>query len=519
MLKKLSYAARKLILITTLMALVATATSCGSDDESATESRTRNFSASLDCEARFAETTMPMGMGMPMPMPQTVDEGLQEADDAYYVWQEYEDEAYYLEDQLIYLETVFDDTYTDWQMNGSPEEVWPELSSAQDDYELGQISMHRHYGMMGEAEDYYADLVDHVIQIGGETGRNSSADAERDACREQENQMYGDWEAEEAQLELDELERDQAFINNQINAAAQAADKLEDFEVVEDAADEFAAALEAFREVQESGDRGDAYREAYDAKNDAADRVLSALDNGPLGLDRFKTSGTDKTSDNLDEVFLRNFANDLEEVEAAAADAAAQAQAEAQAAADAAAQAALDAAAGDDENTNVVVSVDAVPASAGDDTNVSVPPSVILISSPVVVEVEEVVDEIVFNKNTINGLLTGAGVAAGSVEVKTNSGDWQTLDQDATNSLPLGTNDEEVEIRVTSNDSEPVIVEKVIEIVRVETAAGITPEQLAMLLPVASTTSGSSNSTLPIVIVIAVLIALVAAMVLRKKKS
>ena len=103
--------------------------------------------------------------------------------------------------------------------------------------------------------------------------------------------------------------------------------------------------------------------------------------------------------------------------------------------------------------------------------------------------------------------------------MKTNSGDWQTLDQDATNSLPLGTNDEEVEIRVTSNDSEPVIVEKVVEIVRVETAAGITPEQLAMLLPAASTTtSSSSNSGLLIVIVIA-LIALLAVVVLRKKKK
>ena len=103
--------------------------------------------------------------------------------------------------------------------------------------------------------------------------------------------------------------------------------------------------------------------------------------------------------------------------------------------------------------------------------------------------------------------------------MQTSTQGWVTLNQDATNAVALGTDDEELEIRVTSNDSEPVIVEKVVEIVRVETAAGITPEQLAMLLPVASTTSGSSNSTLPIVIVIAVLIALVAAMVLRKKKS
>ena len=50
MLKKLRHAARKLILITTLMALVATVTSCGSDDESATELRTRNFVPGLDCE-------------------------------------------------------------------------------------------------------------------------------------------------------------------------------------------------------------------------------------------------------------------------------------------------------------------------------------------------------------------------------------------------------------------------------------------------------------------------------------
>jgi LPXTG-motif cell wall-anchored protein len=141
-----------------------------------------------------------------------------------------------------------------------------------------------------------------------------------------------------------------------------------------------------------------------------------------------------------------------------------------------------------------------------------------LINNPVAIEVEEIVDELIFTESNVEDLLIGAGVAVGMVEVKTNDGDWQTLDQDITNSLALGAYDEEVEIRVTSNDAEPVIVEKTVEVVRVQTAAPITPEQLATLLPAASTTpASSSNSGLLIIIVIA-LIALLAVVVLRKKK-
>jgi hypothetical protein len=104
--------------------------------------------------------------------------------------------------------------------------------------------------------------------------------------------------------------------------------------------------------------------------------------------------------------------------------------------------------------------------------------------------------------------------------VKTDGGAWQTLDQDVTNSLALGAYDEELEIRVTSNDAEPVIVEKTVEVVRVQTAAPITPEQLAMLLPVASTTpASSSNSGLLIIVVIAGFIALIVVLFLRKKKT
>ena len=160
-----------------------------------------------------------------------------------------------------------------------------------------------------------------------------------------------------------------------------------------------------------------------------------------------------------------------------------------------------------------------VPTNVDDDTDAAVPAEVRLIDRPVVT-VEEVVDELIFNKNNVKDLLIGADVAVGAVEVKTNSGDWQTLDQTATNALALGTNDEEIEIRITSNDAEPVIVEKVVEVARVEPAASITPEQLAMLLPVASaTTSSSSNSGLLIIVVIVGLIALIAVVVVRKKKS
>jgi hypothetical protein len=218
------------------------------------------------------------------------------------------------------------------------------------------------------------------------------------------------------------------------------------------------------------------------------------------------------------------------------------AQAQAQAAADAAAQAQLDAqveadtqedeadaaesealitvepTTGDDGEVEPVL-LASVPTNVDDDTDAAVPAEVMLIDRPVVT-VEEVVDELIFNKNNVKDLLIGAGVAVGAVEVKTNSGDWQTLDQTATNALALGTNDEEIEIRITSNDAEPVIVEKVVEVARVEPAASITPEQLAMLLPVASaTTSSSSNSGLLIIVVIVGLIALIAVVVVRKKKS
>jgi SWI/SNF-related matrix-associated actin-dependent regulator 1 of chromatin subfamily A len=218
------------------------------------------------------------------------------------------------------------------------------------------------------------------------------------------------------------------------------------------------------------------------------------------------------------------------------------AQAQAQAEADAAAQAQLDAqveadtqedkadaaesealitvepTTGDDSEVEPVL-LAGVPTNVDDDTDAAVPAEVMLIDRPVVT-VEEVVDELIFNKNNVEDLLIGAGVAVGAVEVRTNGVDWQTLDQTATNALALGANDEEIEIRVTSNDSEAVIVEKTVEVVRVQPAASITPEQLAMLLPAASTTtSSSSNSTLLIVVVIAVLIALIAVVVVRNKKS
>ena len=643
MLKKLGFAMRKLLVVTTLMALVATVTSCGSDDESATGSRTRNFSANLDCGQEAVTAPVPDEPEEQAPMPEedppmadTVDEAQQAANASHALMLEAEEQARRREE----MSTNYDREAAEALKIAKETQYEQDWAAAYAADKLSRSALNDlddAYSDLGEATAYHDDVVDHAIGIGGESGRNSSAEAERNACLARQDQMYADWEAQQAALELELQQNDLRLINEQINAldesgvtrddqivltenrveaerrAAAAADKLEDFSPVEDAADEFAAALEAFREIQESGDRsGDAYKKAEDAKKAAAKRVLSALDNGPL-KDRFdsRTIRGLNDSSRLDEKFIEAFAKDLEEVkdaadssadaaeaaeaeelanywerrgkenainelrekaeqikeqadaaeqayyersqaadradqnvidtqtaladaieqgnldaiaeaEQAAADAQAAAEAAAQAEADAAAaaQADADAAAGDDENTGVTVSVDAVPASADDDTNVSVPPAVILISNPVAVEVEEVVDELVFNKNNVKDLLVGSGVAVGAVEVKTNSGDWQTLDQDATNSLPLGTNDEEVQIRVTSDDSEPVIVEKVVEIVRVESAAGITPEQLAMLLPAASTTtSSSSNSGLLIIVVIVGLIALIAVVVVRKKKS
>ena len=642
MLKKLGYAARKLILISTIMALVATVTSCGSDDESATESRTRNFSASLDC----GEPTKVPEPEEQAPMAETVDEAQQAAADAYAEMQEAEERVRFLEEERDDLEIKTEVAYQEYLENGQTDEDYAVIAAVDD--QLGRTYDDLSIALpdMGKAAAYHAKTVNHAIDIGGEVKRNSSADAERNACIAEENQMYADAAAQQAARELELRENDLRLINEQINAldesgvtrddqivltenrveaereAAAAAAEVAKLDQITEETEKFKKAMAEFNEEKQKtdGKRTPNYNSLLNAKNAAAKALDNKIDE--LGLtfsnnrygytagkeqDKFlelifeDMADADKNAASASEArddaneysviagierqvaqqnrealikkaeMLRDDADSAKnryfdatvraqdatrtanEASVALADAIAQgnadaiaaaelAQAQAQAAADAAAQAQLDAqveadtqedeadaaesealitvepTTGDDGEVEPVL-LAGVPTNVDDDTDAAVPAEVMLIDRPVVT-VEEVVDELIFNKNNVKDLLIGAGVAVGAVEVKTNSGDWQTLDQTATNALALGTNDEEIEIRITSNDAEPVIVEKVVEVARVGPAASITPEQLAMLLPVASaTTSSSSNSGLLIIVVIVGLIALIAVVVVRKKKS
>jgi hypothetical protein len=740
MLKKLGYAARKLILITTLMALVATVASCGSDDESATGSRTRNFSPSLDCEE---EPTIPDGSDMASPptstpLAETQEQAeinareallneeaarekaliaeeaataaaeeeenlriaaIQEAKQA----AEEEAEAAELraqeeraererqeimESQQRWMNQVFEQEQREkeraernhqammesqqrWmnqmyeqeqrEREAKAAELRAQEERAERNHQAMMESQQRWMNQMYEqeqrereaeaarvalqqAESVSQETTAHVITAFSDTVKNSSADAQTNACEALQNDINAQNVESEAQTKLDEKKSDLSFLNDMINAldpenteeeqtaltensekarnqAAEAAAQLSDFEQVADASAKFKDDLAAFREAQEG--RNDltlteeerqshkdnykalevakrrsasliiplANKEGFDLENPDQineyflDNLDTKLDEAEKEKDALKKAANEAEALEIDSEYERKAqaakAKELiaiaEQVKAAAEEAdrayyeasraaelakeaereamnslvtvtaagnstaisdAEQAAADAQAAAEAAEQAEADAqaeaeaeaaaqadaeadaAAGKDDDITTPVYVSAAPASAVDDTNVAVPAAIMLINNPVAIEVEEIVDELIFTESNVEDLLIGAGVAVGMVEVKTDGGAWQTLDQDVTNSLALGAYDEELEIRVTSNDAEPVIVEKTVEVVRVQTAAPITPEQLAMLLPVASTTpASSSNSGLLIIVVIAGFIALIVVLFLRKKKT
>ena len=355
MLKKLGCAARKLILITTLMALVATVTSCGSDDKSATESRTRNFSASLDC----GEPTVAPEPVAQTPMAETVEEAEQAAAAAFAAMREAEEAARYLEEERRYAQQEATAAYAEWEKNGRTEADWDVAAAADARTSVVNDNLDLALSNMGQVSMFHTLLVNHTMQIGGETGRNSSADAERNACLAEERQLYADWEAQQAALELEQQKNDLRLINEQINAldesgvtradqivltenrvaaereAAAAADKLKNFSVVEDAANKFAEDLAAFRvaqngrndssltEEQRQGHKNN-YRALYLAKGESS-AALIPLANELAGLnlaDNVHVVG-EGTLDKLNSI--------LEEVEGAAvssADAAEAAEAE-----------------------------------------------------------------------------------------------------------------------------------------------------------------------------------------------
>ena len=214
MLKKLGCAARKLILITTLMALVATVTSCGSDDKSATESRTRNFSAKLDC----GEPTVAPEPVAQTPMAETVEEAEQAAAAAFAAMREAEEAARYLEEERRYAQQEATAAYAEWEKNGRTEADWDVAAAADARTSVVNDNLDLALSNMGQVSMFHTLLVNHTMQIGGETGRNSSADAERNACLAEERQLYADWEAQQAALELEQQKNDLRLINEQINA-------------------------------------------------------------------------------------------------------------------------------------------------------------------------------------------------------------------------------------------------------------------------------------------------------------
>ena len=274
----------------------------------------------------------------------------------------------------------------------------------------------------------------------------------------------------DAQVVADAAEQAEADAQAAADASAKAANEAEALEIDSEferkaqaaKAKELIALAEQVKADAEEADR--AYYEALRAAERAEEAEREAMNS----LVTVTAAGNSTAIADAEQA-----ADDAQAAAKAAEQAEADAQAEAEAEAEAAAQAdaEADAAAGKDDDITTPVYVSAAPASAVDDTNVAVPAAIMLINNPVAIEVEEIVDELIFTESNVEDLLIGAGVAVGMVELKTDGGDWQTLNQDVTNSLALGAYDEELEIRVTSNDAEPVIVEKTVEVVRVQTAA------------------------------------------------
>ena len=152
------------------MALVATVTSCGSDDESATESRTRNFSASLDC----GEPTKVPEPAEQAPMAETVDEAQQAAADAYAEMQEAEERVRFLEEERDDLEIKTEVAYQEYLENGQTDEDYAVLAASNEQTTQIFNALDDAYVDMGEAAAYHSETVNHAIDIGGEVVRNSA---------------------------------------------------------------------------------------------------------------------------------------------------------------------------------------------------------------------------------------------------------------------------------------------------------------------------------------------------------
>ncbi len=167
-------------------------------------------------------------------------------------------------------------------------------------------------------------------------------------------------------------------------------------------------------------------------------------------------------------------------------------------------------------NLGTSVSVNAVP--VGSDDSQAQLPTIVVIADEPTVEIQEIVDEIVVTPAAAQTMLNNAGVYAGSVEVKTSDGNWQTVPSTKPLVVPIAAADNDVEIRVVEEGASEAALTQTVALQRVPTQELLSAEQLAALLPVASEDDSSSLMWL-LYVVIGVLAIAVAFLFGQRRKA
>ena len=133
--------------------------------------------------------------------------------------------------------------------------------------------------------------------------------------------------------------------------------------------------------------------------------------------------------------------------------------------------------------------ITAPPVDIDDDTTAGIPPTVMIAEDPVL-EVEETVDEIVVTPEAAEQIVAACDVTAGTLEVQSGDGDWQMVTPGESEVVPLGTEVETIQVRVTPVDPSQSSVTQVIEIDRVALMSLLTPAEFAKLLAQQQTDDG-----------------------------
>ena len=158
--------------------------------------------------------------------------------------------------------------------------------------------------------------------------------------------------------------------------------------------------------------------------------------------------------------------------------------------------------------------LDAIPAALDDDTQVQIPTAVVLLDEAVV-EIQEIVDEIVVTPVAAEQMLANAGVD-GIVAVKAG-GDWQAVPASESLVVPVGLDDEGVEIRLIPADLSKPVVSQNVDLKRVGTKQLLDAEELAALVPLSQ--SDDSSSLMWLLYVVIGVLALAAAVLFGQRRK